>query len=94
MDLRKIKIPGYYWRHHSAGNMYRIIRVVEGPGEYIVDWNLYYKGEGNSTTVEITREIIHAFEMNKFYPTDIIPIEARRMIFKGIFHQLEISGPD
>jgi len=94
MDLRRIELPGYYWRHYSSGNLYEIIHPVKKEGTtYIVDWLLFFSGEHNSVEVEIREKAYHfeIYDMRQHESVATLPDEEKRMIFKGIFHKLKVS---
>jgi len=93
MDLRKVKFPGYYWRHYSTGNVYEIIYFTRKKEiqEYIVSWRLFFYGEKNSVEVVKFQYVYFAFDMKFYEPMKTMPIEAKRIIFKAIFNKLIIA---
>ena len=97
MDLRRIELPGYYWRHYSSGNLYEIIHpkksfTLRKEGTYIVDWLLFFSGEDNSVEVETGKAYHYKInDMRQHEPIATLPDEEKRMIFKGIFHKLIIK---
>jgi hypothetical protein len=93
MDLRKIRLPEYFWKHYSGGNLYSICHIARKEGTaYITDWQLYFSGENKEVEVDNGTYHFASTDVKPLQSMSSLPVEARQMIVKGIFTELEVRS--
>jgi len=86
MDLKKIKVPGYYWRDFTAPKSFTISHIIRkqkaptGALLYISDWQLYcYE---NMVSTDFKTE---AIPTNLFKLYSVFSQEKKKILFSRIF---------